>query len=106
MPRAKASGPRALPGGLNDTGGRALGELCRRPASGRRAYTRRAWGEAWESLSLAARTTPLGAEDVELLGTSAYMLGRGDDLESLSGRITSTSMPEAPARLGARSGWV
>ena len=50
---------------------------------GRRAYARRAWGEAWESLSLADRTAPLGAEDVELLGTSAYMLGRPDDLESL-----------------------
>jgi len=50
---------------------------------GRRAYARRAWGEAWESLSLADRTAPLGAEDVELLGTSAYMLGRRDDLESL-----------------------
>ena len=30
----------------------------------------------WRALSLADRTTPLGAEDVELLGTSAYMLGR------------------------------
>ena len=36
-----------------------------------------------ESLSLADRTAPLEAEDVELLGTSAYMLGRRDDLESL-----------------------
>src|SRR4029450_13283543 len=50
---------------------------------GRRAYARRAWGEALESLSLADRTAPLGAEDVELLGTSAYMLGRRADLESL-----------------------
>jgi DNA-binding CsgD family transcriptional regulator len=50
---------------------------------GRRAYARRAWGEAFEYLSLADRTAPLGAEDVELLGTSAYMLGRPDDLESL-----------------------
>ena len=36
-----------------------------------------------ESLSLADQTVPLGAEDVELLGTSAYMLGRPDDLDSL-----------------------
>jgi len=50
---------------------------------GRRAYAHRAWGEALEFLSLADRTAPLGADDVELLGTSAYMLGRPDDLESL-----------------------
>jgi DNA-binding CsgD family transcriptional regulator len=50
---------------------------------GRRAYARRAWGEAFESLSLADRATPLEADDLELLATSAYMLGRRDDLSSL-----------------------
>jgi DNA-binding CsgD family transcriptional regulator len=50
---------------------------------GRRAYARRAWGEAFESLSLADRATPLEADDLELLATSAYMLGRRDDLGSL-----------------------
>ena len=72
---------------------------------GRRAYARRAWGEAWESLSLAARTTPLGAEDMELLGTSAYMLGRGDDLESLERAYhLHLDAGETLARLVARSG--
>jgi DNA-binding CsgD family transcriptional regulator len=50
---------------------------------GRRAYACRAWGEAFESLSLADRTQPLGAEDLELLATSAYMLGKRDDLSGL-----------------------
>jgi DNA-binding CsgD family transcriptional regulator len=46
---------------------------------GRAAYERRAWQEANESLSNADRATPLGAEDLELLATSAYMLGRDNE---------------------------
>ena len=84
MPRAKASGSANAARRVER---RRRQEPLVNPADalerGRRAYARRAWGEAWESLSLADRTAPLGAEDVELLGTSAYMLGRADDLESL-----------------------
>ena len=50
---------------------------------GREYYARRAWMAAYESLSRADRTAPLGAEDLELLATSAFMLGRDD--ECLSG---------------------
>jgi DNA-binding CsgD family transcriptional regulator len=39
--------------------------------------------DAHESLSRADRAAPLGAEDLELLATSAYMLGRDDDLGGL-----------------------
>ena len=46
---------------------------------GRRAYAERAWGEVYESLSSADGESPLGAEDLELLATSAYMLGREDE---------------------------
>lgn len=35
--------------------------------------------DAYKSLSHADQATPLGAEDLELLATSAYMLGRDDD---------------------------
>ncbi|HJQ27704.1 MAG TPA: hypothetical protein VJ827_00055, partial [Rubrobacter sp.] len=35
--------------------------------------------EAFKSLSLADRTTRLGAEELELLATSAFMIGRDDD---------------------------
>jgi DNA-binding NarL/FixJ family response regulator len=45
---------------------------------GRASYARRAWKDAHESLSRADRAAPLGAEDLELLATSAYMLGRDD----------------------------
>ena len=46
---------------------------------GRRSYARRAWVDAYESLTLADQAVPLGAEDLELLATSAYMLGRDDE---------------------------
>ncbi len=53
----------------------APGELER----GREAYARRAWTAAYESLALADRAAALGADDLERLATSAYMLGRDDD---------------------------
>jgi DNA-binding CsgD family transcriptional regulator len=53
----------------------AIDELGR----GREYYARRAWMAAYESLSRADRTAPLGAEDLELLATSAFMLGRDDE---------------------------
>jgi DNA-binding CsgD family transcriptional regulator len=48
-------------------------------ARGRESASRRAWISAHELLSLADRVERLGAEDLELLATSAYMLGRDDD---------------------------
>jgi len=46
---------------------------------GRRSYARRAWIDAFRSLSRADEEARLGAEDLELLATSAFMLGRDDD---------------------------
>ncbi len=43
---------------------------------GREAHAAEAWLDAYESLSVADRAATLEAEDVELLATSAYMLGR------------------------------
>jgi len=43
---------------------------------GRAAYSAEAWSDAYESLSGADRESPLAAEDLGLLATSAYMLGR------------------------------
>jgi DNA-binding CsgD family transcriptional regulator len=57
----------------------AIGELGR----GRESYARRAWADAYKALSRADQAAPLGAEDLELLATSAYMLGRDDDLSGL-----------------------
>ncbi len=43
---------------------------------GRRAYASEAWLEAYEQLSAADRREPLGVQDVGLLATAAYMIGR------------------------------
>jgi DNA-binding NarL/FixJ family response regulator len=50
----------------------ALAELER----GREAHSAEAWLDAYESLSAVDRSSPLGPRDLELLATSAYMLGR------------------------------
>jgi DNA-binding NarL/FixJ family response regulator len=46
---------------------------------GRESYARQAWTDALESLSAADRSDPLGPEDLELLATSAYMVGREEE---------------------------
>jgi DNA-binding CsgD family transcriptional regulator len=53
----------------------AAGELAR----GRESFTGRAWMDAYKSLSHADQEAQLGAEDLELLATSASMIGRDDD---------------------------
>jgi hypothetical protein len=46
---------------------------------GRESYVRGAWSDAYDSLSRADRAASLGAEDLELLARSAYMLGLDDN---------------------------
>ncbi len=46
---------------------------------GRGAYARRAWLEAYESLSVSELDAALAAPDAELLATCAFMLGRDDE---------------------------
>jgi len=46
---------------------------------GRESYARRAWLDAYESLSRADQAEPLGADDLELLATAASMVGLMDD---------------------------
>jgi len=47
--------------------------------SGRESYSSSAWATAYESFSRADQLAPLAAEDLELLATSVYMLGREDE---------------------------
>ena len=51
------------------------GELVR----GREAAGRLAWADAYAALSLADQSSSLAAEDLELLGTAAYLLGHVED---------------------------
>ncbi len=53
----------------------AQGALMR----GREAAERLAWADAYAALSLADWSTPLAAEDLELLATAAYLLGHVED---------------------------
>ena len=43
---------------------------------GRDLYASQAWMDAYESFAAADRSDRLGAEDLELMATSAYMVGR------------------------------
>jgi ATP/maltotriose-dependent transcriptional regulator MalT len=69
------SGPRYFTGPVGVAVVDAIDEL----SQGREFYARRAWVDAYQSLSHADQAAPLGAEDLELLATSAFMLGRDDD---------------------------
>lgn len=67
-------------GDLNQKQGRY--PAPREPAElelGHRAYSRRAWGDAYRQLSVADQANSLSATDLELLALSAYLIGRDDD---------------------------
>jgi len=82
---------------------RSTGQLER----GRRAYAERAWGDAYESLTLANQAASIGAEDVELLATSAYMLGRDDEWMSLLEQAHHVYIDAGEARRAAGcAGWI
>jgi DNA-binding CsgD family transcriptional regulator len=47
--------------------------------TGRKAFTRQAWGDAFRGLSAADSAAPLDVDDLERLALSAHLLGRTDD---------------------------
>jgi len=69
---------------------------------GRRHYARREWRDAHAALSDADRAGALEADDLELLATSAYMLGRsGEHLRDLE-RACQAHVDAGRPRRGAR----
>jgi DNA-binding NarL/FixJ family response regulator len=54
-------------------------EIAGTLARGRDSFARQAWREAYEALTAADRSAPLDPGEVELLATSAYMLGREEE---------------------------
>ncbi len=73
---------------------------------GRRACARQAWREAHERLSAADRETPLEAEDLELLATSAYMVGEyGDYLAGLERAHRAHLAADRPLRAARCAFW-
>ena len=82
---------------------RAVDELER----GRDAYERRAWQDAYESLSRADEASPLGAEDLERLANSASMVGRMDDYLAHLERAHRVYLDAGEGLRAARcAGWI
>jgi len=60
-----------------------VGDAIDKLGRGRESYAKRAWMDAYESLSQVDQAAPLGVEDLELLATSASMIGRDDEYLSI-----------------------
>jgi Flp pilus assembly protein TadD len=76
----------------------AMDELER----GRGAYDRRAWGEARVALTAADRSAGLGADDLELLASVAFMLGRDDEFVALLERAHHSHLADGATRRAVR----
>ena len=90
---------------------------------GRELYASRAWSAAYQALSAADQRAALGAEDVELLATSAYMIGgeeeylralerahrahlsSGEPMRAVQCAIWLAIQLSAAADVGQASGW-
>ena len=72
---------------------------------GRESYAKRRWIDAYESLSTADQATPLGAEDLELLARSGYMLGRDDDYVSGLERAHHAYLESGESLRAVRCAW-
>jgi DNA-binding NarL/FixJ family response regulator len=71
-------------------------------AAGRLAYERHAWGEAYQSLSAADAAGDLGAEDLERLGTSAYLTGRPEETVAVGARAHLEAVRAGNTELAVR----
>ena len=78
---------------------KAVDELER----GREAYAKRAWLDAYESLSRADAASPLEAADVELLATSAALVGERDVHHSLLERLHKLRLAAGETEPAAKS---
>jgi DNA-binding CsgD family transcriptional regulator len=68
----------------------------------RESYSRSAWREAHDLLARADQTSLLVAEDLELLATSAYMLGREDEWMQILERVYQQRADADEVLLAAR----
>jgi DNA-binding CsgD family transcriptional regulator len=78
---------------------KAVDELER----GREAYAKRAWRDAYEALSRADAASPLEADDVELLATSAALVGERDVHHSLLERLHRLRLDAGETEPAAKS---
>jgi ATP/maltotriose-dependent transcriptional regulator MalT len=69
---------------------------------GREAAVRLAWADAYAALSLADQSSSLAAEDLELLGTAAYLLGHVEDCLQALQRAQQLHAEAGESRRAAR----
>ena len=69
---------------------------------GRQSYRRREWCTAYESLALADAAEPLGVDDLEMLATSAYLIGRDADFHTRLDRAHHAHLDAGDAARAAR----
>ncbi len=72
---------------------------------GRASCAKHAWVDAYESLSRADEASPLAPEDLELLATSAYMLGRDDEYLRCLERAHYSHLDAGEVPRAARCTW-
>ncbi len=73
---------------------------------GRSAYRQRGWASAYELLTAADRRSPLGPDDLELLTTSAYLVGHDDVGDDLAARAYRELVREEPTRAARHAFWL
>ncbi len=75
--------------------------------SGREAYRRQAWRGAHEALTVADRSAELGPSDLEMLATSAYMLGREQEYREVLERAYRAHLEgEEPLAAARCAHWI
>ena len=72
---------------------------------GRSAYQRGAWADAFALLTAAEDDGPLGPDDLQLLGRSAYMLGNDDDYVSALERAHRAYVAKGLVPAAVRCAW-
>ena len=74
---------------------------------GRDAYARRAWLDARDSLSRADAEAPLGVDDLELMATTEFMLGRDDECLKVLERAHHLCLEQGDALRAVRNAfWI
>jgi DNA-binding CsgD family transcriptional regulator len=74
---------------------------------GRAAYCRRAWADAYRALSLVDQARPLDRDDLERMGTCAYLTGRDGDFQRILQRAHQLNVTVGdPARAARVAFWL
>ena len=74
---------------------------------GRAYYARRAWADAFDALTLADHTTPLGCDDLERLAMAAFLTNRETEYIAALDRVHRDCLAaDLPARAARAAFWI